>query len=155
MLFAGSNDTLSAFGNWIHHTSGRGPHAGGLEMENVTAHFVNDYFETVPGHAADASIKANLVFEGSAFENVTTPFAANYMGGNYAPLSGTLASTSSACMAALGRACVANTVQPAVTFPLDAPALQALQAHPGSQLHPFPAAEVPFVVPHLAGPGHL
>lgn len=155
LLFLGASDTITALGNWIHHTAGRGPHAGGYDSVNVTAHFVNNYYETVPGHAADADVKSNLVYEGTAFDNVTTPFTSGYHGSAYAPVASNLGATSSACMSALGRVCVANSVSSQSTLPLDIGAITALGAHPESPLHPYPAAEVPFIVPHLAGPGRL
>jgi len=156
MLILGSGDEITAQGNWIHNTSGRAPHAGGATGAAVNMHFVNEYFMAVPGHASDASTGANLLFEGTYFQNVTTPFMGD-SGYNYAPVASNAGAAASACKAAIDRACVANatnstTVQ---SFPLDQPALKAISGDKASLVQAYPATEVPYSVPHLAGPGHI
>jgi pectin lyase len=157
MLMAGSADTITVLGNWIHHTSGRGPHAGGLSTENIHMQFVNDYYQTVPGHAADADLNSNLFFEGTYFSNVTTPFTAMPLGFRYAPVASNLASTNTACNAALGRGCIANATNSTTTttFPLDAQALSSMAPFKSSMRLAYPATEVPYSVPNFAGPGHI
>jgi pectate lyase len=157
LLMAGSNDTITALGNWVHHTSWRGPHAGGLDTEKINMQFVNDYYMTVPGHAADADLNSNLFFEGTYFSNVTTPFTPTPKGFRYAPVASNLGSTTSACTAVLGRACIANATDSTTTttFPLDAQALSAMAPYKGSMLLAYPAVEVPYSVPSFAGPGHI
>ena len=84
--------------------------------------FVNDLYETVPGHAADPALGSTLLYEGTVFNQVTTPVVVEATGAGtiYAPLASTVASTNAACQAALGRACVANAATPQTgTFPLD------------------------------------
>ncbi|MGC4089501.1 MAG: hypothetical protein QM756_16745 [Polyangiaceae bacterium] len=154
-LFLGSGDTISMQGNWLHNTSGRSPHAGGNTTANVVMHWLNDYMLTIPGHASDAGTGANLLYEGSVFQDVTTPFQTGSGGFNYAPLASNLGSTSAACQSALGRACVANSTNSSSTFPLDAAALTAMSANRASAIQAYPASEVPYSVPHLAGPGHI
>jgi pectin lyase len=154
MLILGSGDKITAQGNWIHDSSGRAPHAGGVSGAAVNMQFVNDYFMTVPGHAADSSTGANLLFEGTYFQNVTTPFLTD-PGHSYAPVSSNVASTASACSAAIGRICVANASNAGATFPLDQAALSAMSSDKAALVPAYPATEVPYSVPHLAGPGHL
>jgi pectate lyase len=156
MLNLGAGDEITAHGNWIHNTSGRAPHAGGSAGAAVYMHFINDYFMTVPGHAVDASTGASLLFEGTYFQNVTTPFMAD-AGSNYAPVASNAASTSSACTAAIGRSCVANATSSntVTTFPLAQAALTAMGSRKSALVQAYPANEVPYSVPHLAGPGHI
>ena len=157
MLFAGSENTMTLMGNWIHHTSGRGPHAGGTNpvTQNVYAHFANDYYQSVTGHAADPAEHANLFYEGTYFQSVKTPFITSDGGHSYAPVASNLSSTSAACSAAIGRSCVANANSAAGTFPLNSPALTAMTNQKTFLVSPYPAAEVPSSVPHFAGPGHI
>jgi pectate lyase len=154
-LIGGTGDTITLQGNWMHNTAGRGPHAGGNATTNVIMHWVNDYNMTVPGHASDAGTGAKLLYEGTAFDDVATPFVTGDGGFNYAPLSSNLSSTNAACQLALGRACVANSASPQATYPLDASALTAMSAYRASAIQAYPASEVPFSVPHLAGTGHI
>jgi len=151
MLNAGDGDTITMSNNWIHNTSGRGPHAG-----HVTMQFINDFYDTVPGHAADPSIDSALLYEGTYFRNVTTAIGGS-ADAAFAPLGGTVASTNTACQAALRRPCTANVVSPQTgASPLAQAVLTTFSTAPsGTVLTAYPATEVPNVVPHLAGPGHL
>lgn len=155
MLFAGAQNTMTLLGNWIHDTSGRGPHAGGTSPVNqyVYAHFVNDYYQHVTGHAADPATNAHLLYEGTYFQSVKTPFITTDGGYSYAPLPAS--STSAACTSAIGRSCIANASSATATFPLDSAALTAMTSYKGSLVAPYPATEVPNAVPHFAGPGHI
>jgi pectate lyase len=159
MLFAGEANTITVLGNWIHHTSGRGPHAGGTygTGEKVWAHLVNDYYETVTGHAADPAQNANLFYEGTYFQDVKIPFLTTDGGYSYAPVSSNVSSTSSGCSSSIGRHCVANGTNSTTvtTFPLDSSALTSMSSYSSHLVAPFPAAEVPYAVPHFAGPGHI
>ena len=155
LLILGSGDKITAQGNWIHDSSGRAPHAGGVTGAAVNMQWANDYFMTVPGHAADSSTGANLLFEGTYFQDVTTPFLTD-PGYSYAPVASNVASTASACSSAIGRSCVANaTNSTPATFPLDQAAISAMSGDKGSLVQAYPATEVPYSVPHLAGPGHI
>ncbi len=160
-LNLGSADTLTLLGNWIHHTSGRGPHAGGYAGVNVLMHLLNNAYEDVTGHAmnpmsTDSSPQSRLLAEANHFARVEKPVMLDSNPGLiYAP-----ASDAAACQSALGRDCAANVAAPLPSSgwppPLDNAALSGVAgAAPGSLPAPFPAAEVPNVVPHLAGVGHL
>jgi pectate lyase len=158
MLIAGSNDTITVANNWIHDTSGRGPHAGGLATTFDWMQFANDFYESVPGHAADPSQGSTLLYEGTAFNQTTTPIVveATMAGSIYAPLASSVASTNAACQAALGRPCVANAATPQNgTFPLDQAVLMQFSTRRAGLVAPYPAIEVENAVPHLAGPGHI
>jgi pectin lyase len=157
MLFAGSENTMTLMGNWIHHTSGRGPHAGGTSpvTQNVYAQFANDYYQNVTGHAADPAENANLLYEGTYFQSVKTPFVTTDGGYSYAPVASNAASTSVACSSAIGRSCVANADSGSATFPLNSQALTAMTSRKSSLVAAYPATEVPSCVPHFAGPGHI
>lgn len=148
---------MTMLGNWIHHTSGRGPHAGGTSpvTQNVYAQFVNDYYQNVTGHAADPAQNANLLYEGTYFQSVKTPFITTDGGYSYAPVASNLSSTSAACSSAIGRSCVANANSASGTFPLSSQALTAMTNYKAFMVAPYPATEVPSSVPHLAGPGHI
>jgi pectate lyase len=148
-LIAGSDDSITVSNNWIHHTSGRAPHAG----EFSKMQFANDLFETIPGHGAEPDPASSLLYEGTVFLDVTTPLAD---GGIYAPLASTVGSTSSACTTAIGRLCIANIATPQNgTFPLNANVLTTFSSRRAGLVTPYPAAEVIHAVPHLAGPGHI
>lgn len=162
MLFLGADDTITLDSNWIHHTSGRGPHAGGMKGATNAVHLVNNFYQHVPGFAANPETPlAKLLFEGNYFEDVKTPVFIDATDGlAFAPTGAAARGTHGACHAALGRACVANVASPmptdGSTFPLDAPVLTRFSAvAPGGAMTPYGAVEVPKVVPHLAGPGHV
>lgn len=93
------------------------------------------------------NINPQIVWGGDALSN----------GAAFVPLGSTVAGTNAACQAALGRSCAANIATPQVgTFPLAQSVLNAFAAAPsGAVVSAYPAAEVPNVVPHLAGPGHM
>jgi pectate lyase len=158
MLIVGAQNTITVNDNWIHHTSGRAPESGGYGSV-ASLHFVNDYYDYVPGIAANPyTTSSKYLYEGTYFRNVDHPVlpdatVAPAPGLAYVPLASTIGSTTAACEAALGRRCVANIAAPQNgEFPL---APSVLGQFDGATITPYPAAEVPKVVPHLAGPGHL
>jgi len=158
MLIVGAQNTITVTDNWIHHTSGRAPESGGYGSV-ASLHFVNDYYDYVPGIAANPyTTNSKYLYEGTYFRNVDHPVlpdttVAPAPGLAYVPLASTIGSTTAACQAALGRRCVANIAAPQNgEFPL-APSVLSPFTHASAT--PYPAAEVPKVVPHLAGPGHL
>jgi pectate lyase len=156
MLLLGNGDTMTLNSNWLRQMSGRTPHAGGGASSNVKVHMVNDYHDVILGHAADPGAGGSLLYEGSVFNDVTTPFTANTDGKIYAPLGGTLGGTTAACTAALGRACVANAANSGTsTFRLETAALNAFSSLASQMAKPYPVNEVVNCVPHLAGPGHI
>lgn len=119
------------------------------------AQFANNYYQNVTGHAADPATNAHLLYEGTYFQSVKTPFVTSEGGYSYAPVASNVNSTASACSSALGRNCVANANSATTTFPLNVQALTAMTSHKSSMVTPYPATEVPNCVPHLAGPGHI
>jgi pectin lyase len=160
-LNLGSADTITFLGNWVHHTSGRGPHVGGYAGVNVVMHLIDNLYERGTGHAinptsSDGTMQSRLLVEANHFTQVTRPvFIDGTPGLIYAPVS-----DEAGCRGTLGRVCAANIASPAPssgwTPPLDAAALSGVaSASAGALPEPFPATEVPHVVPHLAGVGHL
>jgi pectate lyase len=162
MLIVGAMNTITAYGNWIHDTSGRGPDSGGYDS-TATLHFVNNYYDYVPGVAANPyTTRSKYLFEGTYFRNVDSPIlpdttTAPAPGLAYAPIASTVGSTTSACMAALGRPCAANIASPQNgSFPLNQAVLDTFAPLPASaKVTAYPADRVPLAVPHLAGPGHI
>ena len=158
-LNLGSADTITLLGNWVHHTSGRGPHVGGYAGVNVIMHLMNNFYERVNGHAinpisSDGTTQSRLLAEANHFTAVTKPVMIDSTPGLiYAPVS-----DAAGCQSSLGRACAANVANPAPSSgwppPLDAAALSGV-AGAGTLPTPFPATQVPNAVPHLAGVGHL
>jgi len=162
MLIVGADNTITAYGNWLHNTSGRSPESGGYNSV-ATLHYVNNYYDTIPGIGANPyTTNSKYLFEGTYFRDVDKPIlpdtsAPPAPGLAYAPLDSTVASTAAACQAALGRACTANIAAPQNgSFPLNQAVLDKFGTYPQSaKISPYPAAEVPNAVPHLAGPGHI
>ena len=159
-LLLGASDTITLANNWVHHTSGRAPHAGGMNNATVTAHIVNNLFDQVKGHAADPDTSLTRLFlEANYFRNVDRPIDADPAapGNIFAPIGSSSAAAQSRCQQALGRACESNVAVPqSGRFSSNAGALSAFdQVDRAAVVTPYPADEVPYVVPHLAGPGHL
>lgn len=161
MLIVGATNTITVADNWLHHTSGRSPESGGYGSI-ASMHFVNDYYDYVPGIGANPyTTNSKYLFEGTYFRNVDHPFVidttvAPAPGQAYAPIPSTLASTTSACQAALGRPCVTNIASPQNdTYPLDQSVLNTLTGLGDAIMVPYPTSQVPNAVPHLAGPGHI
>jgi pectin lyase len=73
ILLDGSNDMITMKGNYIHHTSGRGP----MMMGNTLLHAVNNEWYAVEGHAFDVRAGSMVVAEGNVFQNVMTPLLEN------------------------------------------------------------------------------
>ncbi len=159
MLVLGSSNTMTVSENWIHDTSGRGPHAGGMENAAVTMQLADNLYETIPGFAANPETPlAKLLMEANVFDDVTTPVLLDSTGGlAFAPTS---TSEGAVCQSSLGRACAPNSVSGASTaassLPLDTPVLSPFTGLPaGSVIAPYPATYVTESVPQLAGPGHI
>lgn len=161
-LLLGKGDRITMLGNWVHHTSGRGPHIGGTAGASSILHLLDTAYEGVTGHAVnpsstDSSPQSRVLAEANSFSGVKTPVLldAASPGLIYAP-----ASDDAACEATLGRRCLGNAATPAPPSgwppPRDSAALSGVaSAYAGGAPAAFPAAEVPNVVPHLAGIGHL
>jgi pectin lyase len=73
ILLNGSNDMITMKGNYVHHTSGRGPKMVG----NTLLHAVNNEWYAVSGHAFDIGAGSMAVAEGNVLQNVVTPLLEN------------------------------------------------------------------------------
>ncbi|CAN8097987.1 unnamed protein product [Discula destructiva] len=102
MYFTGASDSITLSGNYIHHTSGRGPKVGGEGA--TTLHAVNNYFGPTNGHNFEIGNGASVLAEGNYFYSSATPVEASSLtGALYA-----VEASDSSCQSALGRACEAN-----------------------------------------------
>jgi pectate lyase len=161
-LMIGANDSITMANNWVHHFGGRAPHVG-TDSGAMQLHMYNNYFQHAPnGHSLDAGSDTTYVLvEGNYYEDVARPLTPVVTAHVMAPLTSTAAGAASACNAALKRACVGNVADPMPSngtsaFPADATALRKFGGLSTSTLPtPYPAANVPTVVPASAGPGHL
>ncbi|KAL0259876.1 hypothetical protein SLS55_005616 [Diplodia seriata] len=103
-------DAITLDGNYIHHTSGRGPKVGG----NTLLHAVNNEFYAISGHAFDMGESgAMAVAEGNVFQNVVTPLLSPVEGRIFTAPS---TSANTACATYLGRNCVINAFGSSGTF---------------------------------------
>ncbi|KAI9328239.1 pectin lyase fold/virulence factor [Zopfochytrium polystomum] len=107
MLLVGINDEITIAQNLIHDSSGRGPHIGGTAGYVQKLHLVNNYYTTVDGHAIDPELGSLTLAEGNVFNAVKLPVTTNLDGKLFFPQT---AADAAACTAALGRACVPNSV---------------------------------------------
>lgn len=104
MYFTGASDSVTLKGNYIHHTSGRGPKVGG--EGTTTLHAVNNYFGPTSsgGHNFEIGDGAYVLAEGNYFYNSPNPVQTSSMTGSLYAVS----ASDSSCQSALGRACEAN-----------------------------------------------
>ena len=155
-LFLGSDDTLTLVDNYIHDTSGRGPHSGGLNNATIRAQIVNNYFKDLSREGAIMSRtdKSSLLVEGNVFDNVSRPIYIyrKQPGPAFAPMT---EQQGVACQAVLGRACASNLVLKAQggDQQLDGAVLAALQSSAPALVTPMPASAVQAYVLQHAGPG--
>lgn len=161
-LFLGAQDTITVARNYIHDTSGRGPHAGGMKNATVAAHLVNNYFENISGEGAAMPLTATarLLMEGNYFDHVTWPVYryphAPGPGPAFAPFARQADPRNGLCRQAIGRDCVPNDQIASGTAdppPLDAPAISAFGAWRDSLVAPESAAETARSVRRQAGVG--
>jgi pectin lyase len=161
-IFVGAHDTITLARNYIHNTSGRGPHAGGINNAVVAVHMVNNYFENLSseGAASPRTTTATLLLEGNYFDHVTMPlyrYITNPPGPGYAfsPFIGQANQRNDLCLKYIGRNCVANDVLSSGTSyePLDVQAISAFQALRGLLINPMSAAQVRQTVRSKAGVG--
>ncbi|KAJ4385472.1 hypothetical protein N0V93_009900 [Gnomoniopsis smithogilvyi] len=99
--FDGSNDMVTFKNNYIYHMSGRSPKVGG----NTLLHAVNNYWYdySSSGHAFEVGSGANVLVEGSVFQNVPVEVeSSSFEGQMFSTPSG------SACTTGLGRSCQVN-----------------------------------------------
>lgn len=161
-LMIGANDSFTVANNWVHHFGGRSPHVG-TDNGAMRLHMYNNYFQHAPnGHGLDAGSATTYVLsEGNYYENVARPVTPVTTAHVMSPLTSMDSTTANACNAALKRACVGNIAAPmpsagASAFPVDASALSKFSGLSSTTLPtPYPAANVPSVVPASAGPGRL
>lgn len=129
ILLLGSSDLITLKGNYIHHTSGRGPKIGGNTLLHavsppITPSFspssltstsqVNNEWYAVSGHAFDLGESgAMAVAEGNVFQNVVTPLLSPVEGRIFTAPS---TSANTACATYLGRNCVINAFGSSGTF---------------------------------------
>lgn len=100
VYLTGSNDLVTMKGNYIHHTSGRGPKMTG----NTLLHTVDNYWYAVSGHAFDIGSGSMVVAEGNVFQNVVTPLLENTGKLFSSPTS----AANAACANYLGHTCQLN-----------------------------------------------
>ncbi|GKT22627.1 polysaccharide lyase family 1 protein [Acidovorax sp. SUPP3334] len=160
-LFLGAQDTITVARNYVHDTSGRGPHAGGMKNATVAAHLVNNYFENIGGEGAAMPLTATarLLMEGNYFDHVSQPVysyaRAPGPGQAYAPFAGPGDADGGRCRRAIGRDCVPNGQMASGTAyqPLDEAAISAFSALRASLVVPAPFAETARTVRSQAGVG--
>jgi pectate lyase len=160
-LFVGSHDTTTVARNFVHDTSGRGPHAGGLNNAIVRTHIVNNYFKDLSDEGASMPLtsSASLLLEGNYYDHVTLPVYRypNSPGPGYAfaPFVGMANPRNDLCVKYLGRACVGNAQTASGTSyqPLDEAAVSSLGQMRASLISPQSAASVAASVPGHAGVG--
>ncbi|KAI1343456.1 putative pectin lyase [Xylariaceae sp. FL0016] len=104
--FTGSSDQITFKGNYVHHTSGRGPKVGG----NTVLHAVNNYFGPSTDHNFEVGSGAYILAEGNVFDGVPNPVQDGIEGELFT------ADDPSACSSYLGRDCVANSLSDSGSF---------------------------------------
>lgn len=103
MYFTGASDSITLKGNYIHHTSGRGPKVGG--EGSTLLHAVNNYFGPSSGHNFEIGDGASVLAEGNYFYSCPDPVETSSLTGALYSVS----SSDSSCESALGRSCEANS----------------------------------------------
>ncbi|KAI9344500.1 pectin lyase fold/virulence factor, partial [Zopfochytrium polystomum] len=155
MLLVGINDEITIAQNLIHDSSGRGPHIGGTAGYVQKLHLVNNYYTTVDGHAIDPELGSLTLAEGNVFNAVKMPVTTNLDGKLFFPQT---AADAAACTAALGRACVPNSVTggSGAVSRLETDPLSSFSGVAAvSGVTPMPAASVAAFVTANAGVGKL
>ncbi|WP_282371787.1 polysaccharide lyase family 1 protein [Pseudomonas sp. PS02290] len=157
-LFLGKDDTLTLAGNYIHHTSGRAPHSGGMNGAQVRAQLVNNLFShlTYQGAIMSRTDTSYLLVEGNYFEDVTHPlFNDSKQPGNAFALFGSTAGD--ACQSTLGRKCVGNDVSSSGSdfTPQDQAVLDAFRLYRRYLVHPAAPSLTRVSVLNNAGVGHI
>ncbi|KAG8930529.1 hypothetical protein FRC01_002651 [Tulasnella sp. 417] len=179
LLIAGKADTITVMNNHIYKTSGRGPHVGGISGYNQQIHLVNNYYDTVGGHAIDAAVSSHILVEGNYFvslaftllihqrsklieytlrgpqKSVNTPDTGTSSGGlEYFVQTVSDATT---CASYLGRYCEWNRFESSGTVAsrLDTTVLSDLAQSAVKNLTPMGVADVPTYVVANAGVGKV
>ncbi|WP_069787442.1 pectate lyase family protein [Pseudomonas salomonii] len=160
-LFLGHHDTLTLLNNYVHDTSGRAPHSGGMGNAEVRAQLVNNLFVhlTYQGAVMSRTASSYLLVEGNDFEDVSHPLFNDTQqpGSAYALFTPLPPSADDTCQAALGRPCVANRQRLSGDDyrPQDASVLEAFKAYRQYLVAPQPADIARTGVLRDAGAGHL
>lgn len=76
LLLIGANDFYTIAGNWFHDLSGRAPHLGTGDSSSNIVHAVNNYFQSIDGHAFDIQGNAWALLEGNYFDDTKEPVSA-------------------------------------------------------------------------------
>lgn len=109
MMFIANGDQVTLDRNLIHDVSGRAPKLGS-DTVSMTAHATNNVWKNLKGHAFDGYAGTTALIEGNVFQAVDQPTLA---GLSIISTIYTVANGGAACQSALGRACVANSVDAA------------------------------------------
>jgi pectin lyase len=165
LLMLGLNDTITFSNNFMHNTSGRAPHAGGLFNSTVAMQIANNYFENLSQEGASnpRTPLVKLLIEGNYYKKVpiTVYVKQSQPGYAWAPATSISAENNALCVSSLGRPCVLNVAAPMPTsqfssWPMDTPVMSRFSTAPaGTVVAPYDAVNVPNAVPHLSGVGHL
>ncbi|KAG8925087.1 hypothetical protein FRC00_004355 [Tulasnella sp. 408] len=149
LLIAGEADTITVMNNHIYHTS------GGISGYNQQIHIVNNYYDTVGGHAIDAAVSSHILVEGNYFKSVTTPDTGTASGG--AEYFVQTVADATTCATYLGRYCEWNRFESSGTVAsrLDTGVLSALAQSAVNNLTPMGVADVPTYVVANAGVGKV
>lgn len=129
--------------------SGRAPKLG-QDGTTGTFHAVNNYFENMKGHAFDAYTGAQALVEGNVFSSVAQPATAKA-----ATISTFIVDAGSACSSALGRACLANSVDSASGELVGGSTTSFISALKDADVSPLDVSQVAAHVKANAGPAHL
>lgn len=129
--------------------SGRAPKLG-QDGTTGTFHAVNNYFENMKGHAFDAYTGAQALVEGNVFSSVAQPATAKA-----ATISTFIVDAGSACSSALGRACLANSVDSASGELVGGSTTSFISALKDADVSPLDVGQVAAHVKANAGPAHL
>lgn len=86
--------------NYIYHMSGRSPKVAGSTLLHAVNNYWYDYSDS--GHAFEVASGANVLVEGSVFQNVPVELEASSFTGQM------LTEPASACSTYLGRTCQSN-----------------------------------------------
>ncbi|KAF1363767.1 pectin lyase-like protein, partial [Lizonia empirigonia] len=149
MMFYGDGDKVTLDRNYYHNVSGRAPKLG-QDGTTGTFHAVNNYFENMKGHAFDAYTGAQALVEGNVFSSVAQPATAKA-----ATVSTFIVDAGSACSSALGRACLANSVDSASGQLVGGSTTSFISALKDTDVSPLDVSQVAAHVKANAGPAHL
>ncbi|KAF9701610.1 hypothetical protein EKO04_000042 [Ascochyta lentis] len=149
MMFYGDGDKVTLDRNYYHDVSGRAPKLG-QDGTTGTFHAINNYFENMKGHAFDAYNGAQALIEGNVFSGVEQPAT-----DKAAKISTFVVDGGSACSSALGRACLANSVDAASGKLAGGSTTSFISALKGNDVTPLAVKDVAAHVKANAGPANL